>query len=39
VKRLRLTLAALLIAGGSWQFAHGAWIQAKAWVAQLLIAS
>ena len=31
-------LVALLIALGGWQFGHGAWIQAKAWLAQVLIA-
>ena len=34
-----LAFALLLIALGSWQFGRGAWIQAKAWVAQGLIAS
>ena len=37
-KRARLLLAAVLVALGGWQFARGAWIQAKAWVAQALIA-
>ena len=31
-------LVALLVALGGWQFGHGAWIQAKAWLAQGLIA-
>jgi len=30
--------ALLLLAFGAWQFGHGAWIQAKAWLAQVLIA-
>jgi sortase A len=30
--------ALLLLATGAWQFAQGAWIQAKAWLAQGLIA-
>jgi len=34
----RILLAAALLALGGWQFAHGAWIQAKAWLAQVLIA-
>ncbi|HMA90204.1 MAG TPA: class GN sortase [Burkholderiales bacterium] len=38
VGRLRLVLVALLVATGGWQFARGAWIQAKAWIAQALIA-
>ena len=37
-QRVRLLLAAVLVALGGWQFARGAWIQAKAWVAQALIA-
>ena len=36
--RLQLILVALLLALGGWQFARGAWIQAKAWLAQVLIA-
>ena len=36
--RVRLLLVAALLALGGWQFAHGAWIQAKAWLAQVLIA-
>lgn len=36
--RTRIALVATLLAIGSWQFAHGAWIQAKAWLAQILIA-
>jgi sortase A len=36
--RLRLLVVALLMAVGGWQFARGAWIQAKAWLAQTLIA-
>jgi sortase A len=37
-RRLRFTVAAALLALGAWQFGHGAWIQAKAWLAQRLIA-
>jgi len=36
--RMRILLIATLLAVGGWQFAHGAWIQAKAWLAQILIA-
>jgi sortase A len=36
--RVRFTLIATLLAIGGWQFAHGARIQAKAWLAQILIA-
>ena len=36
--RAKLLLVAILFALGGWQFAHGAWIQAKAWLAQALIA-
>lgn len=36
--RARIVLIATLLALGGWQFAHGAWIQAKAWLAQMLIA-
>lgn len=38
LRRLRHLLVAGLFALGGWQFAHGAWIQAKAWLAQVLIA-
>lgn len=31
-------VALLLLATGGWQFGHGSWIQAKAWLAQGLIA-
>jgi sortase A len=31
-------VALLLLAAGGWQFAYGAWIQAKAWLAHELIA-
>jgi len=34
---VRLGLAVLLVAFGIWQAGHGAWIQAKAWLAQRLI--
>jgi len=37
-RRLLLVLAVALLALGSWQLGRGAWIQAKAWTAQLLIA-
>jgi len=36
--RAKRLFIALLIALGGWQFGHGAWIQAKAWLAQVLIA-
>lgn len=38
VRGLRLALAIALLALGGWQFGRGAWIQAKAWLAQVLIA-
>ena len=38
IERLRPILVALLVATGGWQVARGAWIQAKAWIAQALIA-
>jgi sortase A len=34
---VRIALAALLVMIGAWQAGHGAWIQAKAWLAQGLI--
>jgi len=37
IRRARLLIAAVLMVLGGWQFARGAWIQAKAWVAQVLI--
>jgi sortase A len=37
-RRFRLALAIALLALGGWQFGRGAWIQAKAWLAQVLIA-
>ncbi len=36
--RLWLYVAVLLLAAGGWQFGRGAWIHAKAWLAQGLIA-
>ena len=36
--RVQFLLVAILLAIGGWQLAHGAWIQAKAWLAQVLIA-
>jgi sortase A len=35
---MKVFLAVLLLVVGSWQFGRGAWIQAKAWLAQGLIA-
>lgn len=35
---MRVALMVLLFAAGAWQFTTGAWIQAKAWLAQALIA-
>jgi len=37
-RRIRLGVTLALLACGVWQFGHGAWIQAKAWLAQALIA-
>lgn len=37
-ERVRLLLAAVLVAFSGWQFARGAAIQAKAWLAQILVA-
>lgn len=37
-RRVRLALAIALLALGGWQFGRGAWLQAKAWLAQVLIA-
>jgi len=37
-RRIRIGAAMALLALGTWQFGHGAWIQAKAWLAQALIA-
>jgi len=34
---MRIGLAVLLVIFGTWQAGHGAWIQAKAWLAQGLI--
>ncbi len=36
-QRLRIGAAVILLALGAWQFGQGAWIQAKAWLAQVLI--
>ena len=36
---MRLALAACLLALGAWQFGEGAWIHAKAWLAERLIAN
>jgi len=36
-RRLQLGAAIALLALGAWQFGQGAWIQAKAWLAQALI--
>lgn len=38
IRRARLLLAAVLVALGGWQLARGTLIQAKAWIAQALIA-
>jgi sortase A len=35
---MKIVIATLLLAFGIWQAGHGAWIQAKAWLAQRLIA-
>jgi len=34
---MKIVFATLLLAFGAWQAGHGAWIQAKAWLAQVLI--
>jgi len=34
---MKIIVATLLLAFGAWQAGHGAWIQAKAWLAQVLI--
>ena len=34
---MKIALAALLVVVGAWQAGQGAWIQAKAWLAQVLI--
>lgn len=37
-KHVTVLLTAFLVALGGWQIARGAWIQAKAWLAQVLVA-
>ena len=34
---MKIALAALLLVAGAWQAGQGAWIQVKAWLAQVLI--
>jgi sortase A len=38
MNRLWVSFTALLLLAGTWQLGHGMWIQAKAWMAQGLIA-